>query len=83
MTSMPANTPLHRIFCSNLRARRNELGLTQVRVAKRLGVTQPTYATLEGGKSAPTLTMLEKIAVALETTPKNLLTTDDTAVATG
>jgi len=33
-----------------IRAWREHLGLTQVEVARRMGISQPAYAKIEGGK---------------------------------
>ena len=70
---MPKHSTLHRIFMQNVRQRRRDLALTQSEVAERLGVSQPSYAALEGGKSIPGLEVVERVAIALETTPLELL----------
>ncbi len=70
---MAADSPLHRIFCDNLRARRKELGLTQAQVAKTLGVDQSTYSQIENGRAAPTLSTVERVALALDTSWSELL----------
>jgi transcriptional regulator with XRE-family HTH domain len=46
--------------------RRRELGLSQVELAARAGMTQPQLSRLEGGGATPTIPLLERLAVALE-----------------
>jgi len=53
---------------SEIRARRLELGLTQVQLAKLAGVTQAYIAKIEAGTADPTVSILEKILETLEKT---------------
>lgn len=46
--------------------RRRELGLSQVELAARAGMTQPQLSRLEGGVVTPTIPLLERLAAALE-----------------
>lgn len=46
--------------------RRRELGLSQVELAARAGMTQPQLSRLEGGGVTPTIPLLERLADALE-----------------
>lgn len=46
---------------SELRNRREALGLSLSQIAKEVGVPKPTYANWEIGRSAPNKVMLEKI----------------------
>jgi ribosome-binding protein aMBF1 (putative translation factor) len=46
---------------------RTYAGLTQGELAKRMGTTQSVIARLEGGKSKPSTSTLEKLAVATGT----------------
>lgn len=46
--------------------RRRELGLSQVELAARAGMTQPQLSRLEGGGVTPTIPLLERLAGALE-----------------
>jgi HTH-type transcriptional regulator/antitoxin HipB len=48
-----------------VRARREELGLSQRQLAERAGMTQPGIARFEAGGTTPTLPLLERLAVAL------------------
>lgn len=67
------SSKLHQTFLDNVRARRKELGWTQAEVAKRLGISQATYANIESGRNTPTLEMVEKIARALNVGAVQLL----------
>ncbi len=77
---MAIETDLHARFCRNVRARRRELGLTQVQLAERLGVKQPTIALIEQGRACPGLDVVERIARALDISPEALLMFDPTPV---
>jgi HTH-type transcriptional regulator / antitoxin HipB len=48
-----------------IRARREELGLSQRQLAERAGMTQPGVARFEAGGTTPTLPLLERLATAL------------------
>ncbi|NUP48864.1 MAG: helix-turn-helix transcriptional regulator [Catenulispora sp.] len=48
-----------------VRARREELGWSQTKLAERAGMRQPAIARFEAGGTTPTLPVLERIAVAL------------------
>lgn len=48
-----------------VRARRQELGLTQGRLAELAGLKQPAVARFEAGGTMPTIPMLERLAKAL------------------
>lgn len=56
-----------------IKARREELGLTQGQVAKRVGITQPTYRDLEQGRTSLNLERLGQIAEALEVSIQELI----------
>ena len=70
---MPLKSPLHQLFCHNLRDRRLAAGLTQMEMAKRMGIAQGNYSDLENGRSAPTLPTIEKAATALGLLAQDLL----------
>lgn len=70
---MATATPLHRVFCENVKARRAALGISQYEVARRLGVSQPTYAAIESGKAKPGLDTIERVATVLNIAPSDLL----------
>lgn len=69
---MLATGRLHKAFCDNVRARRLQLGFTQKEVADKLGMATPQYTQIEGGRHVPTLTVVEKVAEALQI-PASLL----------
>jgi ribosome-binding protein aMBF1 (putative translation factor) len=46
--------------------RRTELGLSQVELAERAGMTQPQVSRMEGGGTVPTLPLLRRLAKALD-----------------
>jgi HTH-type transcriptional regulator / antitoxin HipB len=50
-----------------VRERRLALGLSQTEVAARAGMTQPALSRLEAGGVVPTIPVLERIALALDT----------------
>lgn len=68
-----ATSDEHAEFCERVKARRKELGLTQVQMAERLGMKQGAYAQIELGISAPGLHLLYRVAAALQTTVHELL----------
>jgi HTH-type transcriptional regulator/antitoxin HipB len=51
-----------------VRARREELGWSQRKLAERAGMTQPGVARFEAGGTTPTLPLLERLADALDLT---------------
>ena len=46
--------------------RRLALGLSQVELAARAGMTQPALSRLEAGGAVPTIPLLERISAALD-----------------
>lgn len=60
-------TRTEKMFSARLKERREELGLTQSELAKRLDCHAPYISDLENGKKSPQLSTLERIAEALET----------------
>lgn len=68
-----ATSDEHAEFCERVKARRKELGLTQLQVAERLGMTQPSYAEIESGRTDPSLKRVYRVAEALETNVHDLL----------
>jgi ribosome-binding protein aMBF1 (putative translation factor) len=49
-----------------VRERRLSLGLSQVELATRAGMTQPALSRLEAGGVVPTIPLLERISTALD-----------------
>ena len=60
-------------FCRNVRTRRLHLGMTQVEFAEMLDVSQPGVSDIENDRYSVGLDMVDRIAVALETTSEALL----------
>ena len=56
-----------------LREMRIAKGLTQEELAFRAGMSVPYLSDIERGKSAPSLSMLADLALALETHPSEML----------
>lgn len=52
---------MDKIFCKNLKAARNEVGMTQKQVAEHLGVVESCYANWEQGRTEPNIAMLRKL----------------------
>lgn len=68
-----ATSDEHREFCERVKARRKELGLTQVQMAERLGMTQSGYAQIEMGRYEPGLNQMVRVAIALESSLHDLI----------
>jgi transcriptional regulator with XRE-family HTH domain len=68
-----ATSDEHAEFCERVKARRKELGLTQVQMAERLGMTQSGYGHIEVGRFEPGINQMVRVAKALETTLYELL----------
>ena len=49
-----------------VRERRLALGLSQIELATRAGMTQPALSRLEAGGVVPTIPLLERISMALD-----------------
>ena len=61
-----------------MRARRIELGLTQIDLAKSVGVSRQTIISIERGRYDPSLPLAFKLAAALQMAIETLFTpTDD------
>lgn len=60
-------------FGENVQKRRLSLKLTQIELADKLSIQQSTLSDIENGRHAPTLETVERIAKALKTTAKALL----------
>jgi transcriptional regulator with XRE-family HTH domain len=61
------------IFGRALKRWREKRGLTQEQLAHDAGITTSYANQVENGKKAPTLTVILKLARALDTTPAELL----------
>lgn len=49
-----------------IRARRTELGLSQFQLAERAGTGQALVSRIESGRTLPTLSVLQRLATALD-----------------
>ena len=55
---------------------REERGLSQTQLAEMIGANQATISKIERGQGNPTLTMIRRIAAALECSPPDLFSRD-------
>jgi XRE family transcriptional regulator, regulator of sulfur utilization len=62
-------------FASNLKQLRDARGMTQQQIAKLAGLPRATWANLESGAANPTLLVLHRVAVALQITIEELIST--------
>lgn len=60
-------------LATNIRNLRETRGLTQQQLAKSAGVPRPTWANLESGAANPTVSVLVKVAAALQVSVEELL----------
>jgi XRE family transcriptional regulator, regulator of sulfur utilization len=68
-------TPLANHLGDNVKLLRDARGLTQARVAKLAGIPRATWANLESGAANPTLSVLHRVAVALQVSIEELIST--------
>lgn len=64
----------------NLRHLRDGRGLTQQQLAKLCGLPRATLSNLESGAANPTISVLHKVALALQVTVEELIATERAAV---
>lgn len=74
---------MRRLLGRNVRAKRNEAGLTQEQLSERSGFSQQYISDMERGLRNPTIVSLYELAQALETTPVALITPDEEAAKEG
>ncbi|MCM1316001.1 MAG: helix-turn-helix domain-containing protein [Prevotella sp.] len=60
-------------FGQKMKIRRQELGYTQIELAKRVHTTQPYISRLEKGSFNPSMNMIAKISTALDISVDYLL----------
>ena len=74
---MPADIDDHAIgralLGASLRERRELAGLSRRQVSQRSGVGYDSLFSIENGRRLPNLVTLHKLAVVLETSPRDLL----------
>lgn len=63
------------IFARNLKTLRRARGWSQEELAHRAGLDRTYISSLERQKYAPTLEVLDKLAIALEASPAELIST--------
>ena len=76
MTDLPAADPTERLagnLAANLRFLRERRSMTQARLATLCGVPRSTLANLETGGGNPTLSVLARLAMALQISMEELL----------
>jgi transcriptional regulator with XRE-family HTH domain len=59
-------TNIQKLLAANIKAFRNELGLTQAKLAEEVGTSTRYIAKIEGGENYPSPVMVERIASALK-----------------
>lgn len=78
-TTVPIKSELHQALCDNVKARRKELGLTQVEAADLMGMSQSSYNALERGGYQPTIHTIDRLAKVLDINAAVLLQSPATA----
>ena len=69
--------PAAKLFGERLKARRQELGLTQAQLFEQTGITSPYISAIERGKANPTLDMIVKLAEAVGLEASDMIRRDD------
>ena len=64
-----ANMQLKNVFIQNLRKYRRNMGISQMKLAEMCGTSTSYIGQIEIGNRAPSLEMIEKIALALQIRP--------------
>lgn len=65
---------LYALACADLiRAARQQRGVTQADMARRLGMHRPVYSRIEAGRHAPSLSTLQRIAEGIGCHPLDLV----------
>ncbi len=60
-------------LANNMRTLREARGITQAHIAKLAGLPRPTWANLESGAANPTLSVVVKVAAALQVSVEELI----------
>ena len=71
--STPAHDPLGDRIGANIRELRSARGLTQQQLAKLAGLPRATWQHLESGAANPTVSVLHKVALALQVSVEELI----------
>lgn len=64
---------ISRYLAQNIRQLRQGRGLTQEQLARHSGVPRPTWSNLESGTANPTVSVLAKVALALQVPVEELI----------
>lgn len=60
---------LDETVAERIRDRRNALGMTQAELADAMGTSQPYICDIEHGRKSPSVSTIERIALALRVSP--------------
>ena len=71
-------TNLREIFAANLKAKRQNYGITQAQLAEKVGVSTHHIAMIEIARHYPTLDLVERIANSLDIEIYELFTVEPT-----
>ena len=64
---MRKNAKLPKVLGKKIQRKRTEMGLTQEKLADKVGISRAYMGYIEQGRNAPSLEVLEKIARVLKT----------------
>ena len=64
---MRKNAKLPKVLGKKIQRKRTEMGLTQEKLADKVGISRAYMGYIEQGRKAPSLEVLEKIARVLKT----------------
>jgi transcriptional regulator with XRE-family HTH domain len=68
-------TDIRELLGSNIKIYRNNLGISQAKLAEMISMATNYLGLIEGGKKFPSADMIERIAIALGKDPSDLFTT--------
>jgi transcriptional regulator with XRE-family HTH domain len=71
------NTHLIEALAATIKARRNELGMTQEDLAGAIDIDRPYITLMESARKQPTLSVLWRVAEGLDLTAAELMTEVD------
>jgi len=74
--SLHSRSPAQEALAANVIISRARARLSQMALAERAGVSRATISNIERGEAAPTLDVIERIAVALGTEVRGLFVID-------
>lgn len=65
---------LKTLVADSVKKHRQEIGMTQEKLAEHAGINERYLQKLEAGENQPTVSVLFQLCLALNTTPEKLLT---------